>query len=406
MDPEPAPAPSPGAAPPAPNARNGGALEPVIERREHEPPLAQSPARRAGQLTAADHDDLLNPDLYQAYADRFRQRLGRKLYPAVDTGQQLRIRVVDRDGRPAPLSAVTVRRADGEALRLMTKADGQVVVFPKLDRLGERVEASVTAADGRVVSGVAAPRPGAPRTLTLRLPGRAKPVQAVDVLLVMDTTGSMADELSYLTAELSDILGTVGERHAGVDIRAGLLFYRDLGDAYTVRTYPFTGDRQAVQASLAHQSANGGGDFPEAMQVALQETDAYPWREGAVKLMLLVADAPPHESDRAQAWTSILSARERGIQVVPVAASGVDDDAQYLMRAAAAVSQSRYIFITDDSGIGAAHAEPSVDCYVVTRLNDLIGRVIDGLVSGRRVEAEPDAVIRQVGRYDRGVCRR
>jgi hypothetical protein len=90
---------------------------------------------------------------------------------------------------------------------------------------------------------------------------------------------------------------------------------------------------------------------------------------------------------------------------VPVAASGVDDDTQYLLRAAAAVSQGRYIFITDDSGIGNPHAEPSVDCYQVTRLNALIGRVLDGLVAGRRVEAQPDGVIREVGRYDRGVCR-
>lgn len=367
--------------------------------------MPDGPAPRAGLLTAGDHDDLLNPELYAAYAERYRQRFGRKDYPAVDMSDRVVIQVLGRDGRPVPLARIDIRRADGGVLSLAAKADGQLVVFPQLDHLDGRIVVSATEPGGSAVSRTVALSAGKPRKVTLRLPTRAKPVQAVDVLLVMDTTGSMGDELRYLTAELSEILGDLGQRHPGVDIRTGLLFYRDLGDAYTVRTYPFTGDRKAVQATLARQSANGGGDFPEAMQTALQEANAYPWRDGAVKIMLLVADAPPHEPDRPAAWASLMTARARNIQVVPVAASGADDDTQYLMRAAAAASQSRYIFITDDSGIGNRHAEPSVDCYVVTKLDGLISRVVDGLVSGQRIEPEGEAIVRKVGTYDRGVCR-
>ena len=55
-----------------------------------------------------------------------------------------------------------------------------------------------------------------------------------------------------------------------------------------------------------------------------------------------------------------------------VAASGVADKAEYAMRAMAAATQSRYLFLTDDSGVGNPHAPPAIDCYLVTRLDALV----------------------------------
>ena len=160
-----------------------------------------------------------------------------------------------------------------------------------------------------------------------------------------------------------------------------------------------------MQSNLAKQYAGGGGDMPEAVEVAMSQTMGLKWRDDAVKSTLFVADAPPHSDDVANAWAATEVAREKRIQIVPVASSGVDDAAQYLMRAMAAVTQSRYIFITDDSGIGNSHAEPSVDCYKVTKLNSLILRVLDGQISGKRIEPKENEIIRSVGDYDNGKCR-
>ena len=79
-------------------------------------------------------------------------------------------------------------------------------------------------------------------------------------------------------------------------------------------------------------------------------------------------------------------------------------NAEFIMRAMAAVTQGRYLFLTDDSGVGNSHEEPTIDCYLVTRLDGLIRRVVQSLLSGERVEPEVNEVLRQVGNYEDGIC--
>ncbi|MCP9223503.1 hypothetical protein MKP08_12175 [Erythrobacter sp. LQ02-29] len=214
----------------------------------------------------------------------------------------------------------------------------------------------------------------------------------------------MGDEIRYLQAELKSIVGALEKRHPELDIRVGFSFYRDRGDDFVTRTYPLDGDVSKAQAQLAQQSANGGGDYEEAMQDALVRAANLDWRDDAVKSLLLVADAPPHDSDIGTAWLAAEHLRGKRVHIVPVGASGVGPMAEYVMRAMAAATQSRYTFLTDDSGIGNPHAEPAIDCYLVTRLDQLLRRVIDSQISGRRIEPDQGEVIRSVGQYDAGRC--
>lgn len=68
------------------------------------------------------------------------------------------------------------------------------------------------------------------------------------------------------------------------------------------------------------------------------------------------------------------------------------------------MTQGRYIFLTDDSGVGDAHAAPAVSCYVVTHLDGLIARVVAGFVQGRRIGPCPSDIVRRVGDYREGRC--
>jgi hypothetical protein len=370
-------------------------------RRPVEGYLGRQSQPQSGLLTAGDHDDLLNPELYAGYAGRFLQGSQVPGLPRVDTRRVLTVAVQDEAGRPVPFARVTITCADGNSLSLATVADGTAVFYPGLDRLGRSVRLDVAGVAGRTVS--LAEAPGAQRhSVTLR--SGAAPIRKFDLLLAIDTTGSMGDEISYLKSELRAILADIRRSHPGLDIRLGLVAYRDQGDIYVTRTYPFTANLEAMQSSLRAQYADGGGDYPEAMDLALARAVAQDWRPDAVKSLLLVADAPPHDENIGKAWRAAEAARARRIQIVPVAASGVGDTAEYVMRAMAAATQSRYIFLTDDSGIGNPHAPPAVDCFLVTRLDTLVRRILDTQISGRRVEPREGEVIRSVGQYEGGKC--
>ncbi len=62
----------------------------------------------------------------------------------------------------------------------------------------------------------------------------------VDVLFVVDATGSMGDEIEYLKSELSDVTRRVKEENSAVDLRMGAVFYRDEGDEYLTKVSAFS----------------------------------------------------------------------------------------------------------------------------------------------------------------------
>jgi hypothetical protein len=217
--------------------------------------------------------------------------------------------------------------------------------------------------------------------LELNLEQAAAPPPALDLMFVVDTTGSMGDELRYIQAELEDVIAAVRERvGAQLALRLSVNFYRDNGDAYVVRPFAFTDDISAASAELAQQAADGGGDTPEAVELALDDAiNKHDWRaQATARLLFLVLDAPPHDGDArfASLHRVTRDAAERGIQIVPVAASGIDKSTEFLLRNLALATNGTYTFLTNDSGIGGSHIEPTIGHFEVELLNELLVRVI------------------------------
>lgn len=217
--------------------------------------------------------------------------------------------------------------------------------------------------------------------LEFTLNSAAKPTsKSLDLMIMCDTTGSMGDELEYLKAELEDVVTRIRRDNANLPTRISVNFYRDEGDEYVVREYPFTTDLDAAVGAIAAQSAEGGGDTPEAVHTALKSAVSHDWQGDSVKVMFLVLDAPPHEDaqviDEVAKYTN--EAAENGIRIVPVAASGVDKSCEYLLRSIAMKTGGTYTFLTDDSGIGYGHMEPTIGSYDVEKLNDMMVRIVSG----------------------------
>jgi Mg-chelatase subunit ChlD len=67
---------------------------------------------------------------------------------------------------------------------------------------------------------------------------------------------------------------------------------------YVTRVWPFTSDIPSVKRAINSLSALGGGDVPEAVADALHQLLQLNWDEAsrphAVRMAVLIGDAPPH----------------------------------------------------------------------------------------------------------------
>lgn len=373
-----------------------------------EPDFIKPEPVQAGTLTAGDYDDHLNPWLYQQYVSDFLQyhdREGSDL-PFVDLNQKITIKVLDENGVPAAGSMVNIV-ADGIPLMSgKTSVRGEWFVYPQYDDLPAQFEVEI-AYDGDAEplnQTVQLEDLDELRVVTVNLPITTVTTNNVDIALLLDSTGSMGDELNYLQAEFDSIVLNLKDANPHLNMQFSLILYRDTGDYYVVRKFGFTDDIDTFSEALNQQSAAGGGNYPEAMDQAFEALNSLPWRDDSIKITLMSADAPPHSNKYVATWEQIKALRSKLIHVVPIAASGVDENAEFLMRAMSLITQSRFLFLTDDSGVGNSHAEPTVDCYLVTRLDSLVRRVLHELITGERIEPEEADIIRSQGNYNQGVC--
>ena len=202
----------------------------------------------------------------------------------------------------------------------------------------------------------------------------------VDMFFMIDATGSMSDEMRYLQVELDDIIQKINEQQSELQLRTGSLVYRDHGDAYLTRKTLLSNGIDKTLNFLREQSADGGGDYPEAVDVALFESITNEnWDDDALaRILFIVLDAPSHtEPDViARLESQLRLAAQKGIRIVPIACSDIKKDGEYLMRTFALATNGTYLFLTDDSGVGNAHIKPTTDKYDVEKLNDAIVRVI------------------------------
>lgn len=202
----------------------------------------------------------------------------------------------------------------------------------------------------------------------------------LDISFVVDATGSMGDEIDYLKAEMTNIIEKVKDSLPSLDISLSSVFYKDYTDDYIVVSKDFTNEISDVAKFISTQGAGGGGDFPEAVDAALDRAvNGLSWRESAVaRIVFLVLDAPPHKDSAsvAKIRKAVEMASAKGIRIVPLTCSGVDKSTEYLMRSIALLSNGVYLFLTDDSGIGGSHIAPTTDNYSVRLLNNLLFRTI------------------------------
>ena len=368
---------------------------------------------QSGILTAGDIDDNLNFTAFMDYLSDSYASDSTEALPSVYVADRVTLHIKDASGQGFSNALVSIF-PDGSSVPLIEShagSDGIFHFFPTIDGagIGTQFTIEVTGPDAGsspVSVALNTDELDENRILDIVVPDADSQLPiSLDLMFVMDTTGSMRDEHQYLTAEFRDIIQSIQESYPEVTMRFGLVVYRDIGDTYVVRDFDFTDSLTLMQDTLENQVASGGGDYPEAMEQALDQAVSAQWQGGnTARLLFLVADAPPHDENLSAAFNEAKAARDIGIHIHSLAASGVGDKAQFIMRAMSLITHGRYLFLTDDSGVGNPHEEPTVPCYVVTRLDQLIIRVIESELAGMRIEPEADQIIRTVGVCEAGVC--
>lgn len=366
------PAPAP-ASPPMP----APALEAVVVSGSRHPgPSPADPVPAA--VNAGMVDDNADFSAYQA----FLQRHAASPVPAWPVAGRQRLQVVDAQGRPVNDAEVTLRAANGARLWARTDAGGQVWIHPGSfdpeDSPGYQVEVRRDGqrARGRLLRGQ---KP----LLQLRLPVQPQPVR-LDLVFLLDATGSMADEIDKLRASLQDIVRRIDALPSRPQVCLGLVTYRDRGDEYFIRRWDLSHSVAGFQQVLDGVQAGGGGDTPEAMNEALHEAVQHlSWRgSGTTRLLISLADAPPH-LDYGRPWhsDSLRAALGKGIKVFSVAASGQDSQGELVQRQLAQHTGGRFIFLTYQDPANPA-AGPGSDTvhevanYSVDQLDALVVRLV------------------------------
>jgi hypothetical protein len=232
-------------------------------------------------------------------------------------------------------------------------------------------------------------------TVTVRLPGEVDShVRVLDLGFLIDVTGSMGDELRYVNREVGHIVERIEAAVPQTRVRVGAVFYRDRTDETNVERIQFTSDTQSFTNDMQRIVAMGGGDYPEDMNAGLDAAmNQLGWSDGnADRVLVVIADAPPqHYDDEQFTWhEAIDTASQRGIRFVPVAASGADRSVEYLFRAMGAATSTPYVYLTDDSGVGAPHLAADTDHVTVERFADLLTRLVISDLQGAGMH-EPGA---------------
>jgi von Willebrand factor type A domain len=293
------------------------------------------------------------------------------------------------NGQQQPVLDARVRIFDGQqqVFEGRTYAGGKTIFFPNASGVSQNaqqlrvlIEKGNSSTEGQLTRG----QDGS-LSYMLRDAEALPKTPRLDVLFLLDATGSMGDEISQIQQTIVSIAERIDQIQPRPVLRFGLVAYRDRGDDYVTHINDFTPNVDEFRGLLLNTSAGGGGDDPESLNEGLHAAiQRVGWADDAVRLTFLVADAPPH-LDYAQDYDYIAESQaavSKGVKVYTIAASNSGDEAEYIMRQISQQTLARFIFLTYQQGQNAGTPGDTTihqvdpDNFTVERLDDLVVQTV------------------------------
>lgn len=347
------------------------------------PPELNRNQQQGTPLKAGEVDDNADFSTYQEYLSSYSGP------PALqaDISERYILTVVNQQQQPVLDARVRLFAGQQQVFEGRTYSGGKTIFLPRAAGVSDnardlrvQIDKGNSTAEGQLTRGQ-----DGTLSFVLRDATALPAMPRLDVLFLLDATGSMDDEITQIQHTIASIAERIDQIDPRPELRFGLVAYRDRGDDYITRVYDFTPDLQTFQQLLASVHADGGGDTPESLNQALHDAiQNVTWAGDAVRLTFLVADAPPH-LDYNQDYNYLEEARvavAKGIKIYPIAASNSDDQAEYVFRQLAQQTLAHFIFLTyqpgQTSGTPGDTTTHDVDpgSFTVERLDDLVVQVI------------------------------
>jgi len=138
----------------------------------------------------------------------------------------------------------------------------------------------------------------------LYCPAAVPSLQPVDIVLLIDITGSMSDDVPNIQASIPAMLNALTNNFS--NFRLGLAVHQDFpvspygdpGDVPFAVIEPLGTSAATIQTSVQALVATGGADFPESQYHALNQTLAQmSFLAGRLPIIFLMTDADFHDAD-------------------------------------------------------------------------------------------------------------
>jgi Mg-chelatase subunit ChlD len=181
--------------------------------------------------------------------------------------------------------------------------------------------------------------------------------ETLEMVFVLDTTGSMGGLLEGAKQKIWSIINDVMKKESRPNVKVGLVAYRDRGDAYVTQIYPITEDLDKVYTNLMSFKAEGGGDAPENVRKALAEgVNKTGWSQKSDKLaqiIFLVGDAPPQTyQDEPDVLKTSAEAINKNMIVNTIQCGNLEGTGD-IWRQIAQRGEGKFFAIAQDGGVQA-----------------------------------------------------
>jgi len=169
----------------------------------------------------------------------------------------------------------------------------------------------------------------------------------LDLVFLIDTTGSMSGEIREAKERVRQLTEALRTARPGERVRVGVVAYKDKKDAYLTKVSPLSDSVDVSYQFLAALTADGGGDTPEDVLAGLEAAlRGLQWDLGpdTERQVFIIADAPAHLDypDRPSPESLIEQAVSRRIVINAIGCRSLSGDGVEFFRKLAYATEGSY----------------------------------------------------------------